>query len=923
LDDCGYEILRLRLVNFAHFTSLGLSDFEIDRRGSNNSIILLVGGNGSGKSLLATAWTPRAHESTNNRRRSLIEEGMEGIKELDIVKSDKYGKKDDYMYRCRIVYTDTSTNCSMIKVDRITGESMELNPNGLVSSYDALLVSEFGISKNYSNIGYLSPQITSLVAMKPGPRYEYISTFLPDITKYMDAFKHVSKKINSLSRQIKMLENDIGDISIEKVTRDKEMLSIKRTSIQQELKKLEDMRSKLSMVHGRLVGISRMEISNKISIIKSNRTKMNKNYEFLQMASTLSINYSGKSGKKKLEKELILLENDIKNLITTMENDSRSLDDKRMRLKDLEYSLGMLNDTNDSLPDISAMIDRLNDSIDKAHSTIDMYKSSYDFISEISKNFTINEYNIVSNAISNIHDRISRITDQVPLDKLENIGELSDLNGVKITSLMKGLKSFDDKISSTLEKITLLKSTPLDPSILDHKPDFCDALKCGIIKEIHRLLSPDTEVLKLQVVLSKLYEDKSKVQLEIDLIENESNNIFIALNYLNDINHSLMRDKDYFVFLPSKMRELLNNQQSLFSNIEIILRDLEIIKDYILVRDQFNTYNSEIIRLKEKESSLKFVRNINSDVNRLNNEIENTQLAIKTNKSKLVEMGETLNSLSTLYDNLENINQDIDQYNVYANQFNYDLEKMNKIVNDCYHKELIGKGLNKLEMSISRMIFDLETINREVSEMDKAIITKQSLIEMRDRLIKQIKDVEVLHNTWNPKTGIPSFFINNFLNRIHKRSNEYLESLNGKDLIISKFEIGTSAREFPIIVEKNGKMIPDASQCSEGQIALISLAVSMAMIKEAVKDGGYNVIRMDEMDAALDHIRRKLYVEMIQDRLSEINSKQCLVITHSSEFNDIPADIILFPGSYKNPELLANKNVLLDLTHIPLDSING
>jgi len=180
-----------------------------------------------------------------------------------------------------------------------------------------------------------------------------------------------------------------------------------------------------------------------------------------------------------------------------------------------------------------------------------------------------------------------------------------------------------------------------------------------------------------------------------------------------------------------------------------------------------------------------------------------------------------------------------------------------------------------------------------------------------------------LHNTWNPKTGIPSFFINNFLNRIHKRSNEYLESLNGKDLIISKFEIGTSAREFPIIVEKNGKMIPDASQCSEGQIALISLAVSMAMIKEAVKDGGYNVIRMDEMDAALDHIRRKLYVEMIQDRLSEINSKQCLVITHSSEFNDIPADIILFPGSYKNPELLANKNVLLDLTHIPLDSING
>ena len=45
----GYEIVRLKLINFAHFTSiLGLPEFEINRYGSSNSIILLSGSNGSG-----------------------------------------------------------------------------------------------------------------------------------------------------------------------------------------------------------------------------------------------------------------------------------------------------------------------------------------------------------------------------------------------------------------------------------------------------------------------------------------------------------------------------------------------------------------------------------------------------------------------------------------------------------------------------------------------------------------------------------------------------------------------------------------------------------------------------------------------------------------------------------------------------------
>lgn len=919
----GYEIVRLRLVNFAHFTTiLGVPDLEIDRRGSKNNIILVSGSNGSGKSLLMSHWTPRVNDSTNNRKRPLIEPGCEGIKEVDIITTDDDSNHGEYLYKCKIIYGESSTNCSLIREDRVTGECVELNESGLVTSYERIITELFGINKNYSNIGYLSPQVTSLVSMTPSVRYNYISSWLPDIDNYMEAYRLVFKKINSINRQIKMLETDIGDISVEEVTQKTGIIKDKIKTIEKNISDLNRSKMRLDIVKDNLANVDRNFIKNKISILNKNLNILNSNHDKLIKLNKKSKKYIGKDGLKKLEKDIIDYESKMKSLKDRLEWVSNSINEKRIQLKETEYNLGVLEDTGDSLPEVSSMIERVEKSIYESKKIIEKYQKSYKYLSDLSDSFSMNEFNILSNIVTNINDKLKRITGLISLDKLNNVSEYSNLIDKESTLFNNKIKDIEEDISKNLERITLLKNTPLDPDILDRIPDDCN-ISCGVIEEIKRLLSPDIEIERIQNNVNKLYKNKGEILKSIEDNETDKNDMKIAINYIADIDHILYRDKNYIAYLPEKIRSMFcEDVFKIYSNMNSILQSIEIIREYTSLVDQYKTYSKEVKSLKEKETSLKFIRNINSEIKNLSVSIDK----LIDERKKLTEDGSNLleeyHSLNELKDSLHSINESVESYNNDVKIYIDDKDKIKKLCKDWYYREIFTKALVNIDIEIKNFEIELMSCKDEYEKLNNSLVTKKSLIEMRDRLIKSTKDLEILQEAWNPKTGIPSLFINNFLTRIHARSNVYLEALNGKDLKILKFEIGKTAREFPIIIDKNGTTIPDASQCSEGQIALLTLAISLAMIHEAVSENGYNIIRLDELDACLDYKRKKLYIEMIQERLREINSKQCLIISHSNEFDNIKCDIILLPGSNKSVDSLNNKNILLNLTDVEIDNFN-
>lgn len=78
------KILRLKLENFIGIMhGMNREELEIDFSKSNNKIIMLLGGNGSGKSTIMSQLHP--YKESFDERKDLILDGKIGRKEIDIV----------------------------------------------------------------------------------------------------------------------------------------------------------------------------------------------------------------------------------------------------------------------------------------------------------------------------------------------------------------------------------------------------------------------------------------------------------------------------------------------------------------------------------------------------------------------------------------------------------------------------------------------------------------------------------------------------------------------------------------------------------------------------------------------------------------------------------------------------------------------
>ena len=203
---------------------------------------------------------------------------------------------------------------------------------------------------------------------------------------------------------------------------------------------------------------------------------------------------------------------------------------------------------------------------------------------------------------------------------------------------------------------------------------------------------------------------------------------------------------------------------------------------------------------------------------------------------------------------------------------------------------------------------ELTDLNKKRDEMTTFYISKRQIEKMRNELQEQFNRINILNKIWSPKVGYPSWKIESFLNELTVKTNEDLNNMWGENIKIEKFNIDEN--EFSIRINKNGETIPDASVCSQGETKTITTAISFSIIESNVDKGGYDVLRLDEVDGAFDETRRRGFMDVIQNRINEMGCDSCFIITHNGEFEDIPCDIILMKDAKIDEEKLKNKNIL-------------
>lgn len=112
---------------------LGKDEIELDFTKSNNNIVMLLGGNGSGKSVIMSSLQP--YKESFDDRKTLILEGTEGRKEIDYLHNG---------HKYEIVHIYAKTAQSFISKDGV-----ELNENGGVRTFEEIVSKELGITKDF------------------------------------------------------------------------------------------------------------------------------------------------------------------------------------------------------------------------------------------------------------------------------------------------------------------------------------------------------------------------------------------------------------------------------------------------------------------------------------------------------------------------------------------------------------------------------------------------------------------------------------------------------------------------------------------------------------------------------------------------------------------------------------------------------
>lgn len=304
---------------------------------------------------------------------------------------------------------------------------------------------------------------------------------------------------------------------------------------------------------------------------------------------------------------------------------------------------------------------------------------------------------------------------------------------------------------------------------------------------------------------------------------------------------------------------------------------------------------------------MKQKRNINSKWIKLREKFENTRIERQRiidefNKNETIE--KRLKSLSELSE--QNVKQ-IEDYNERADILLNEKKTLKDIAKNYYVYNSLKESDRKLEIRLYETKNNLDDIKSKLEAIKNKKNSMITLVENRDNLLEKKKKYDILAEVWSPKTGYPALQMEDWLDDLTVQTNNDLEKMWGSELKIETFEIG--ANEFNISINKNGSIIKDASECSDGEKSTLSLAISFAVIEINLKYRKYNVLRFDELDGPFDADRRRTFIEVLNNRLTDLDCGSAFIISHNNEFGDVPADAIILSETEEKLEMI-NKNIV-------------
>lgn len=873
----------LYLEGFAKIhTGMHIDRVYLDFKNMPNQTYLFIGDSGSGKSSILKSIHPFAFNSATGDESSnsnLIMSGRDGKKII------KYSL-DNKEIICKHFYLRKQDGGIQVKsYFSVNGE--ELNPSGLVSTFKELVYNYFYIDESFLTLLALGNSVRSMVDYTSGERKKLSVKIFTELNIYMTYYKNASGVVKELKTILNNVVDKLdryGDYDKKDIKKNIRELDAIITESQKDLDNILK---------------SEGEITAKL---EANNVKY-KNYEECQNKVTdLLTKIEQLKRKKKSTKDVVVLTNDKDAL-------KLKLVDSEIRIESLEKSIASELEFKElklsSKNQLETSIERMEHNIDKTElekllANIDAELSSLSDIEILpdidykDKKEELVRANIYLEELRSLcTDLISEVRMYDLIPKVLN-GYLKDKHfDSKIDMTYKAVLERMDNLRNTnnisgdikIRKITYSECKTDDCPYRKFYNDAYEILNAKknraneILREEEEKLNTAEQMVIIRGIIHKLYDYIRNHKKELENVPEEifNPNTFIE-KYLSSMDREIF-DRDLIgssvTYLENATRkvELISLQKTTknqLSGIQTTKEVFEGMKSDLEKTIRAISETEEVIQTHRKD--LEFNRETQKE---LNSSIKEIDIEISLTK----ELEDTRNEIQQIQKNLSS------------------MEELKK-THDLLHCKM--QELRRLESDKREEIQEKRRVLNSYRNMLESI---DSLEKEKIELASKYSNAVMVKDAVSPSKGIPVEFIDDVIR------NQMIDSINELmhiaypdiTLIKDPDKLVINDKEFTIPYMKNGVIIGDISEASDGERAMLSLAFSLVLIRLVSKV--YNIMLLDEMDTSLDKYGRSKYIEIIEQYMKTINAKQIFLISHNSMFDMYKVNVLQTTNSNINANI--------------------
>lgn len=846
------KILYLKLTNFINIvTAFNTETIEIDFSKSNNSVVLLTGPNGSGKTSILSCLHPFPTNGNMDVRSDnpIIVPRENGYKEIHISDGDD-------LYVIQHFYTRNSDK-HIIK-SYIQKNGVELNENGNVTSFKEIVEKELGLEQDYMKLTRLGSNVTNFIDMKRQERKNFTGKIISEADIYLSYHKKIMADKNKVNIQINHTSDLIRRLQVDDLGELKKAQKSLQHQIEGLSAKIEKVNSELSVLQYQLNDCG--DIPAMKERIQEKEKELKHIQKALARASEIKISISTlKSMIEEAKIAILKAKSSLDTSIITRTGILNQLDAIAHEIDSIRREISRIED-DQNVKDMEANIELLRETIRRR-----------------AKESGISGY-VRPCSKAEMEDLI-KMLDKC-MDILLSTYELGKGPIQKAVSFFHTKTDIEKYTRENREKIKRNKMQSL-----------CEQVYAEISKDIG-LLGPDCKNpsgCRVYDFYQRIYEYATQAPDKV--IEDETflaytkmayNNIQTVLKYLRDYNDVFEKMPECIKdqFLMSTVLTHICNMEWIYDK-DIIFHELGLITD-----DELQ--DADLEELSRQKAMLAQYKKANSNIEYFQNKLEELIDSRTTLMGQLDEVKETINSLNREIaekeasvsdyedmvvameheDEVETEFNDLKSKLTLASQLSLQIREKTSVLNDLQFRK------NKMSKTHQDNEFRIKNYKRYKKDLDE--------------LSSKFTDLEYLARALSSREGIPLIFIQAYLKDIKDIANQLLDVVYDGDLHLEDFEI--TADEFGIPYSTKGTTVKDVIYASQGERSFISLALSFALTYKSISK--YNIMLLDEIDATLDISNREKFLHVLEMQIDMIHAEQVFVISHNDMFNAYPVDIV-------------------------------